>query len=154
MDGEYTPLEYLTLKFGAGMNGEAWANFWEEKTGLSSEVIYNLTDYWSLSLAAENMWGDDRKNDDDFRDYLLSATISRAPYGSLNLSWEASSLDSGEEGNNWLGCELALTVAKTHRIQIFYGKERSSLKCSSGVCRPVQPFEGFRVTYDGRFKTG
>ena len=153
MDGEYYAREFLTLKFGAGMNGEARVNFWEEKTGFSSEVIYNLTDYWSFSLATEKMWVDDRKNDDDFRDYLLSATISRAPYGSLNLSWEASSLSFGEEGNNWLGCELALTVLKTHRVLIFYGKERSSLKCSSGVCRPVQPFEGFRVTYDGRFRT-
>ncbi len=151
MEGEYYACEDLTLKFGAGMNGEARANFWQEKTGFSSEVIYNLTDYWSLSLAAEKMWVDDRKKDDAFHDYYLSATVSRAQYGSFNLSWEASSLDSDEENNKWLSGELALTAAKNHHVLIFYGRERSGLKCSSGVCRPVQPFEGFRIMYDGRF---
>ncbi len=151
IEGELYPSDKWTLKLGTGWNEEARSNFWQEKVGVFSEAIYSINNYWSFTLTDEIMWVDDRIEDERFKDYYLSASVARAPYGSMNLSYEASSLDSDVEGDRWLGAELAVNITGEHRILLFGGRERGGLKCTSGVCRPVQPFEGFRITYDGRF---
>jgi len=55
------------------------------------------------------------------------------------------------EGDQWMGGELAAEIGNNHRLILFYGRERGGLKCTSGVCRTVQSFEGVRLTYTGRF---
>ncbi len=151
MESELYPHDKWSLKLGTGWNEEARTNFWQEKVGIFSEAIYSINNYWSLTLTDEIMWINDRIEDETFKDYYLSASVAQAPIGSLNISCEASSLDSDVEGDRWLGVELAVNIKGEHRILLFGGRERGGLKCTSGVCRPVQPFEGFRITYDGRF---
>ena len=150
LEGELYLHPDLTLKIGGGQNEEARNVFWEKKTGLSGETIYNLNELWSVTLDLENMWVNDKdsvKHDEQW----MAVTLSRAPYGSVNFSYEQSSLDSDEEGDQWMGIELALNIRQNHRLLLFYGRERGGLKCTSGVCRPVQPFEGFKLTFNGRF---
>ncbi len=141
----------LTLKLGAGQNGEAYPTFWEEKTGLAAGAIYNLDNLWSVTVDLENMWVDDKEEAEDYTDQYASITASRASLGSLNFSYEQSSLDDEIEGDHWIGGELAAEIAQNHRLMVFYGRERGGLKCTSGVCRTVQSFEGIRLTYEGRF---
>jgi len=151
LESEYYPRLDLTTRFGLGWNEEAGNNFWQKKTGALSEVIYNIDDYWSLTLLAERMWVDDIEFNQYHSDNYWAATLGRAPYGSITFSYENSTKSSIVEGDEWIGGELALTIKSQHRLTIFYGQERGGLKCTSGVCRPVQPFEGFRVGYEGRF---
>ena len=102
-------------------------------------------------IAGENMWVNDKEYEANHSEYLLSGTLSRASLFSVNFIYEKSSYDSPVEGDEWMGGELALTIKSEHRVILFYGRERGGIKCTSGVCRPVQPFEGFRLTYSGRF---
>lgn len=145
----------LTLKLDAGMNEEASPAFWEKKTDVAAEAIYYLSDLLSITGNLESLWVDDKETTDkDHNDQLFALTLARAPYGSLNLSYEISSLDSEDseiEGDRWLGAEISANVKRDHRLLLFYGRERGGLKCTSGVCRPVQPFEGLKLTYEGRF---
>ncbi|NQS97286.1 MAG: hypothetical protein HQ591_02420 [candidate division Zixibacteria bacterium] len=150
-EGEYYPRSDLTMKFGFGWNEESRINFWEEKIGTTTEIIYSFSGLWSITLAGEKMWVDDIQANLTHQEHWLSATLARAPFASLNISYENSTRDSDVEGNEWLSGEVAVTIISEHRLLLFYGRERGGLKCTSGICRPVQPFEGFRLTYDGRF---
>lgn len=150
-ESEVYTLPTLTLKFGAGQNEEAYPTFWEKKTGVAGEAIYNISDLWSSTLSLENMWVNDLERHSKHYEQFASITLSRASLISFNVSLEKSSLDSRVEGNQWVGSEVALNIKKDHRLLLFYGQERGGIKCTSGVCRTVQSFEGFRLTYDGRF---
>ena len=150
-ESEYYAHPNWTLKLTAGWNEEARANYWQEKIGVGSEVTHNISDLWSVMIAGENMWVNDKEYEANHSEYLLSGTLSRASLFSVNFIYEKSSYDSPVEGDEWMGGELALTIKSEHRVILFYGRERGGIKCTSGVCRPVQPFEGFRLTYSGRF---
>lgn len=151
LESEIYPNEDLTLKFSGGQNEEAYPTFWQKKTGIASEGIYDLNDRWSVTLAAENMWVNDKANAEKHSDQYAAFTVSRASLGSINLSYEQTSQAIGIENDHWLSIELAVDVKSNHRLMLFYGTERGGLKCTSGVCRTVQSFEGFRLTYSGRF---
>ena len=151
LEGEYYARSDLTTKFAVGWNEESRSNYWQEKIGSLAEAIYNVSDLWSVTLLAERMWVDDIGFSHYYTDNYLALTLGRAPYGSFSFSYENSSLESNVEGDEWIGGELAMTIKTQHRLTLFYGRERGGLKCTSGVCRPVQPFEGFRIGYEGRF---
>jgi len=151
LEGEYFASPQLTARAALGKNQEASNNYWQDKTGALLETIYNIDAYWSLTLLGERMWTDNLEFNEYYFDHYAAVTLGRAPYGSLTFSYENSTRESTTEGDQWLGGELALTIKNEHRLTIFYGQERGGLKCTSGVCRPVQPFEGFRIGYEGRF---
>ncbi len=151
LESEFYPNDDLILKFDAGQNEEAYPTYWEKKTGVGSEVVYNLDLRWSVTLAAENMWVDDKAADERYADQYAAFTLARASWGSINLSYEQTSQGVGVENDHWLSAELALEIKSNHRLLLFYGTERGGLKCTSGVCRTVQSFEGFRLTYNGFF---
>ena len=151
IEGEYYAREDLHTKFGFGLNEEAGPNFWQKKMGLLGEAIYNVNDLWSVTFLAENMQVEDINLDEEYSDNYFALTLGRAPYGTVTFSYENSTEETTDEGDEWLGVECALTIRTQHRLTFFYGEERGGLKCTSGVCRPVQPFEGFKIGYEGRF---
>jgi hypothetical protein len=151
LESEIYPHSDWTLKVAAGQNEEARSLFWEKKTATLAEAIYNVSDAWSVTGVVESMWVDDKEQDQTHNEQWFSLTLSRAAWGSFNISYEQSSEPSVVEGDQWLGAEIAADIRHNHRLMLFYGRERGGLKCTSGVCRPVQPFEGFRLTYEGRF---
>lgn len=151
IETEYYARPDLNTKFGVGINEEAGPNFWQKKTGLLGEAIYNVNDLWSVTLLAENMQVDDVNLDEEYLDNYFALTLGRAPYGTVTFSYENSTEETTTEWDKWLGVECAFTVYTQHRLTVFYGRERGGLKCTSGVCRTVQPFEGFKIGYEGRF---
>ena len=50
------------------------------------------------------------------------------------------------ERKNWLIGELGYRLENSHTLTISYGDERGGQVCSNGICKYIQPFEGFRVT--------
>ncbi|TKJ40836.1 hypothetical protein CEE37_07695 [candidate division LCP-89 bacterium B3_LCP] len=151
LESEIYPRPDLTLKIAAGQNEEARSLFWQRKTATLAEAIYSFSNLWSVTGDLESMWVDDKELGESHNEQWFALTLSRASWGSVNFSYEQSSLHSDTEGDNWMGVEIAADVKRNHRLMLFYGRERGGLKCTSGVCRPVQPFEGFRLTYDARF---
>jgi hypothetical protein len=70
---------------------------------------------YSLSLAVENQIGD-----------------SEAP-------------EDGDDGDFWIGAEIAATVLKNTDIRLFYGKEKGGVVCRNGVCKNQSEFSGLRL---------
>jgi hypothetical protein len=53
------------------------------------------------------------------------------------------------EGDNWPSVEGAVVISGgKSRISLFYGRDRGGLRCSNGVCRQVQAFNGFRLSVE------
>ncbi len=64
---------------------------------------------------------------------------------SLTVENQVGDSDDGEDGELWIGGELAVTVFSSTDIRIFGGKEKGGKICRNGVCRYQSEFEGVRV---------
>ena len=150
-EAELFPSNSMILKLALGTNEEARPLYWQGKTGTLVDMTYYLTPLTSLTFAGENMWVDDKINDEYHQERYVSLTLAKASLLSLNLSYQWTTEELEYEDEQWPGGEIALIIKGSHRLTVFYGKERGGLKCTSGVCRPVQPFEGLRVTLESAF---
>jgi len=83
---------------------------------------------------------------DKFFNHLI--TIINSFYSNLTatIRFEYTTSDKDVSGRkNWLSGEIGYRLMQSHVITASYGKERGGLACSNGVCRYIQPFEGFRL---------
>jgi len=59
--------------------------------------------------------------------------------------------EAGQPLENWLSGEVSLRPTRDIQIRASYGAEKGGVRCTGGVCRVVNPFEGTRVTLEVRF---
>ncbi len=71
--------------------------------------------------------------------YSLSVTVE-------NQIGESESVEDGEDGEFWIGGELATTIFNNTDIRLFYGKEKGGIVCRNGVCKNQAEFDGVRLT--------
>ncbi|MEA3288432.1 MAG: DUF6029 family protein [Candidatus Marinimicrobia bacterium] len=73
---------------------------------------------------------------------------------SASVIWDSSddpNLISGvPETQHWISGELSLKPIDGLWIRASYGKEKGGVRCTGGVCRILNPFEGFRMTMEWR----
>ncbi|HEX7345091.1 MAG TPA: hypothetical protein VF398_12555, partial [bacterium] len=103
---------------------------------------------------------EDVSRDEIFGEFFTALSASRAPYGTVTLILEATA-DPDEGGGDrlslidqykgWLAAEVDFNFLERHNILLFVGKDRGGLKCTSGRCRYVDPFEGVKVTLRSTF---
>ena len=142
------------VRLGVVHDEEAQLASFEEKLGVYSEWE---NDAWSpigTVLLLEGLWIDDRLDDRQFQDYLVEATVTRSPNISLSLAYQFTTDEELEEreGDQWPSGEMTYTFGEgRHSVHVFYGKERGGLKCTGGVCRRVQAFEGWKISLDSSF---
>ncbi|MGE5860283.1 MAG: DUF6029 family protein, partial [Ignavibacteria bacterium] len=63
----------------------------------------------------------------------------------IRFEYTTSEIDASER-KNWITGELGYRFGQSHVITASYGRERGGLICSNGVCKYIQPFEGFRLS--------
>ncbi len=73
---------------------------------------------------------------------------------SAALIWDTSddpNLNDGlHENQNWVSGELSLKPTDRVWIRASYGKEKGGVRCTGGVCRVLNPFEGYRMSVEWR----
>lgn len=129
------------------------------------EVKYDFMKIYSVKLSAEQQWvfnsartytpeEDSRK----FFNEYLSLSISRSPNLIINWSVELSNDKEDASRDNpegrivmWAIGEITYKFTPANSVTLSYGSERGGLKCTSGICRYVNPFEGFRLTVINNF---
>lgn len=123
------------------------------------EIMHDFMKIYSIKLVAEQQWvynsartfnsqGDQRK----FSNHFFSLSISRSPSLILNGNVEFSTDKEDASGKkSWASTELTFKLSSANSVSLFYGTERGGLKCSSGICRYVNPFNGFRLTVINNF---
>jgi hypothetical protein len=90
----------------------------------------------------------------EFRSGHFIASTDYAHKYSVSLIWDTStdpSLSEGsEESQNWISAELSIKPMDGLWIRTSYGKEKGGVRCTGGVCRVLNPFEGFRLFMEWR----
>ena len=71
--------------------------------------------------------------------YSLSVAIE-------NQIGESESAEDGDDGEYWIGGEIATTIFNNTDIRLFYGKEKGGVICRNGVCKNQSEFDGIRLT--------
>ncbi len=124
---------------------------WSQRTGYllgwQTPLIYHFT----LDAEAERMLTHDKVLNTDITDSYLSGTISYPGYGSLALSYDRTTDKTEPGGQNWFSMELTIPLKSNLQATFFGGQERGGIKCSSGRCRQVNPFEGVRTGVEATF---
>ena len=118
------------------------------------EFRYSLTKDWTLKLIAEQQWihNSSRFYQKDYNNNFFSLSMSRSPDLTLTINTEITNDDYDPSGKkNWVQGEIAYKLTTTHILTASYGAERGGLKCTSGICRYVNPFKGFRFTITNNF---
>jgi hypothetical protein len=141
---------YAYLEIGA--NEEA-SVVWQERKWAHAKYKTPFRKKEELEFEVEQLLVTEFRGEEklDFHDQLFS--VGWIPTGSFSiyLIYQMSDDEElkAEEGDNWPSGEAAFSFGNGHhRAIIFYGRERGGLKCSNGVCREVQAFEGVRFTLE------
>jgi hypothetical protein len=134
-----------------GANEEA-ATTWQKRKWVQARFTTPFRAKHELEFEVEELLITDVIRDDEkYLDQFYSLGWSS---GKLSLVGIYQTTNDDElkrrEGNGWPSVEAAVTLGEEdrHRMILFYGRERGGLKCSNGVCRQVQAFEGFRLTLE------
>jgi hypothetical protein len=154
LEGDLTPMEHHHLRVGAVHDEEARSLFFEKKLGAYTEWESDTWDPYGGVFLMEGLLVHDELRDRDFHDLLWEATVTRSPDISASVTYQLTTDEELEsrEGNSWLSGEVSYSFGEgRHTLRVFYGQERGGLKCTGGVCRRVQAFEGWKISLDSAF---
>ncbi len=123
------------------------------------EIKHDFKKIYSIKLIAEQQWVYNsartvttEKDHRSFYNEYLSLSISRSPSLILNTNVELSTDDEDASGKKvWAQVEFTYKFSSANSVTLSYGSERGGLKCSSGICRYVNPFNGFRLMVINNF---
>jgi len=90
-------------------------------------------------------------------DFQSGHFIASADYDhnySAALIWDMSNdpslLTVDEDVQHWVSGEVSMKPSDGLWIRASYGKEKGGVRCTGGVCRVLNPFEGFRLALEWR----
>jgi hypothetical protein len=146
IEGEYVFPESHFLRLDMGVNEEVVGlDFWERKQAGAAEGTYYFSPRYSGSAHLEAMRVEDVRHDEEYLEFYAALTGSRAPWGSVTLVFETTGDPNAGDRDNWVSAELDLNFLQNHNLLLFVGQDRGGLKCTSGRCRYVDPFEGVKL---------
>jgi hypothetical protein len=160
LEGEYDFPAGHFLRLDVGVNEEVLVTgpkddritfFWQRKQAAALEGTYYLQEQYGLTGHFEMMRLEDVVLDDEYFEFYSALTLSRAPWGSATVSVETTGDPQQTDEDVWVGGEMDLNFLKHHNLLLFVGQDRGGMKCTSGRCRYVDPFEGVKLTWRTTF---
>lgn len=84
--------------------------------------------------------------------FILSADYAHNYSAALiwDVSDDPSLLRDENEVEHWVSGELSIKPINGLWLRASYGKEKGGVRCTGGVCRVLNPFEGFRLSMEWR----
>jgi len=155
LEGEYyiTPEIYTKLAFDRQSN-----TLYNQLNPQASEKIltstvpvefkYTFDNVNTLKLVYEHQWVNNsiRIEEKSFTNQLISLSYSRSPYISATFGFEFTNDEEEPTGkDSWYIGEVAYKINESNTVNVSYGSERGGLRCTNGICRFVQPFQGMRL---------
>ena len=108
---------------------------------LSDNFVFNLIATTQSSKRGEHQYQSQQYTTSiDFGSKLSIAGI-------IDTSNDPELIGDGQ----WLSGEITLKPKSSMWIRASYGEEKGGVRCTSGVCRVISPFEGFRLAMEVRF---
>ena len=118
------------------------------------EVRYELDNNFALKINLEQQWeyNSIRTGEKSFMNQYASVNLTKSPYLGLTVSGEFTNDKEEPTGkSSWFIGEIIYKLNQKNQVTFSYGSERGGLKCTNGICRYVNPFEGFRATIQTSF---
>lgn len=118
------------------------------------EIQYTFAKIWGVKFVGEyqRAYNSLRAGNKDFNNGFTSIALSKSPNLILAGSFEFTDDEEDVSGKKFWGKgELTYKFTSANTITVSYGSERGGLQCSSGICRYVNPFKGFRLTISNNF---
>jgi hypothetical protein len=84
------------------------------------------------------------------RTTILTLNLYRAPTWAFAVTQEWTD-DDREPKNRWTFVEMNVQLLDRHQVGVGFGAFRGGQLCSGGICRPVEPFTGLRLTWQTTF---
>ncbi len=123
-------------------------------TTIPIELRYSLTKDYTLKLIFENQWTHNTTHatTPDFTSQFIALSLSKSPELTLTMNTEFTSDEDDPTGkSHWVLGEVSYKITPTNNLTVSYGSEKGGLKCTSGICRYVYPFNGLRLTLSSKF---
>jgi hypothetical protein len=174
-DGGGDRFDERYLELHAAPEGQPWdaTLFWDDgedgfafiadRRVLGAGATVRFRERWSVSADVEGARATRRLigvPSPEFRDHLVSLSLSRAALGSVSGVWERST-DPEQEDPALLGGEVdprtfiagiaRATLSEHHEATLFVGQRRGGRACTAGTCYEVQPFRGVELRLLSRF---
>jgi len=90
-------------------------------------------------------------SDGSYNNGLLTLEYSHSPRWAVNTRIEVSTTDQEEQGRHvWPVVGATYRIGTQHTLGIQYGAERGGVVCTGGVCRFINPFQGFRLSLSSK----
>ena len=124
-------------------------NLWEQHItftpfyaswSIKDNFVLNLVSTIQLSHRGEEQY----KSQQYISSVDFGSKLSLA--GILDISDDLELVGDGQ----WLSGEITFKPKSSMWIRASYGKEKGGVRCTSGVCRIISPFEGFRLAMEIR----
>jgi hypothetical protein len=123
-------------------------------TTIPVEVKYVINKEYAVKLNFEQQWAHSsiRINQKSFMNQYVSVNLTKSPQLSFSANAEFTNDEEEPTGKKfWAQGEVLYHLNQENTIIVSYGSERGGLKCTNGICRFVNPFEGFRLTVQSQF---
>jgi hypothetical protein len=124
----------------------------DQRITFTGEYFFKVNEKSKLAFCGEFQTVSNDYLGEDYNDIYVSSEYSYSPLGYISVSLIKSSQEvSGDAPDMWLGFETGIDITDSHKLELFYGRERAGVKCSGGTCRQVPEFDGFRMTLISEF---
>ena len=122
---------------------------------IPTEWHYTFLPGYTIKLIVETQFVHNsarRPENQDFRDQLVSLSLVKSPDLTFTVNGEWTTDNEEPTGKSkWYFGEVSYNINSANVLTMSYGNERGGMRCTSGICRFINPFEGFRFTLQSKF---
>lgn len=123
-------------------------------TTIPIEIKYIINSQYALKLNVEQQWAHNsiRSGEKSYMNQYVSLNLTKSPQLSFSVNAEFTNDKEEPTGKDfWAQGEVLYKLNQKNTLTLSYGSERGGLKCTNGICRFVNPFEGFRLLLMSQF---
>lgn len=123
-------------------------------TTIPLEFKYTFAKDLTAKLIFEQQWMNNsiRIGEKEYMNQFVALSLIKSPNLTLTLNAEFTNDEEEATGKkSWVQGEISYNINSANIVTVSYGSERGGLRCTSGICRYVNPFNGFRLTVQSRF---
>lgn len=123
-------------------------------TTIPLEFKYTFAKDLTAKLIFEQQWMNNsiRIGEKEYMNQFVALSLIKSPILTLTLNAEFTNDKEEATGKkSWVQGEISYNINPANIVTVSYGSERGGLRCTSGICRYVNPFNGFRLTVQSRF---
>jgi hypothetical protein len=119
-----------------------------------NDFVYSTTVELQYSRIQSELYTGGILGQHDYQGAHVIVGIDMFQKYSTAIIWDVSNdplLNAGaEDSQHWVSGEISMKPIDRMWLRALYGKEKGGVRCTGGVCRVLNPFEGARLTLEWR----